>query len=269
MARVLVESTGNSLRITHLPEAEYHWLLEEAHDAHIQMLRVWGGGNTETDDFFRICDELGIMVWEDFPLANSDSPGLAQDVWESQVMQTVFRLRNHSSLAVWCGGNGAANASDPGNTTTVGIIERSVRDFDGTRMFVRTTPDPGDAHIYLDQDPTWYGHRYRSVPFISETGIYNMPEPESLLQVVDAKELQGGFDGIFDKKYAELHPEFIHHLLEYGGGEPRTLLGRTWQMDDLSKADLKRFSADAQMAAAEFTQVYADLVQASTPSPAD
>ena len=250
--------------LLHLPEAKYRWLLEEARAAHIQMLRVWGGGNTETDDFFRTCDELGILVWEDFPLANSDSPGLPQDVWEAQVMQTVFRLRNHSSLAVWCGGN-EFNPSDPGNTATVGIIERSVRDFDGTRMFVRTTPDPGDAHIYLDQDPTWYGRRYRAVPFISETGIYNMPEPESLLQVVDAKELQGGFQDMFSEGYADQHPEFIHHLLEYGGGEPRTLLGRISQMDDLSEVDLKRFSADAQMAAAEFTQVYADLVQANYP----
>ena len=250
--------------LLHLPQAKYRWLLEQARDAHIQMLRVWGGGNTETDDFFRLCDELGIMVWEDFPLANSDSPGLPQNVWESQVMQTVFRLRNHSSLAVWCGGN-EFNPSDPGNTTTVGIIERSVRDFDGTRMFVRSTPDPGDAHIYVDQDPTWYGRRYRTVPFISETGIYNMPEPESLLKVVDGKELQGGFQDIFAKGYADQHPEFIHHLLEYGGSEPRTLLGRTSQMDDLSQADLKRFSSDAQLAAAEFTQVYADLLQANYP----
>jgi len=250
--------------LLHLPQSKYRWLLQQARAAHIQMLRVWGGGNTETDDFFRLCDEFGILVWEDFPLANSDSPGLPQDVWESQVMQTVFRLRNHSSLAVWCGGN-EFNPSDPGNTTTVGIIERSVRDFDGTRMFVRTTPDPGDAHIYVDQDPTWYGRRYRTVPFISETGIYNMPEPESILKVVDATELQGGFQDIFAQGYADQHPEFIHHLLEYGGSEPRTLLSRASQMDDLSKADLKRFSSDAQIAAAEFTQVYADLVQANYP----
>lgn len=250
--------------LLHLPADKYRWLLNEARAANIQMLRVWGGGNTETDDFFRLCDELGILVWEDFPLANSDSPGLPQGVWEAQVLHTVFRLRNHSSLAVWCGGN-EFNPSDPGNTTTVGIIERSVRDFDGTRLFVRTTPDAGDAHIYLDQDPTWYGHRYRTVPFISETGIYNMPEPESLLQVIDADELKGGFHDIFSKSYAQQHPEFIHHLLEYGGTEPRVLLSRASQLDDLSTADLKRFSSSSQLAAAEFTQVYTDLVMANYP----
>jgi beta-mannosidase len=250
--------------LLHLPADKYRWLLEEAHGAHIQMLRVWGGGNLETDDFYRECDRLGIMVWEDFPVANQDTPDWPQDVWEAQVLQNVFRLRNHSSLAVWCGGN-EFNPYDVGNTATVGIIERSVRDFDPSRMFVRTTPDAGDAHIYTDQDPTWYGHRYRWVPFVSETGIFNMPEPQSLLQVIDPQELKGDFQNLFTKSYAESHPEFIHHLREDGGGEPRTLLSRTSQMDDLSKVGLNEFSGDSQMAAAEFTQVYADLMQANYP----
>ena len=180
---------------------------------------MWGGGNPETDEFFQECDRLGIMVWEDFPIGNEDTPGWPMDVWESQVMQIIFRLRNHSSLAVWCGGN-EFNPYDKGNTASIGIVERSVRDFDGTRMFLRTTPDPGDVHIYTDQDPTWYGHRYRWAPFISETGIYNMPEPQSLLEVVDPQELTGGFQGIFDKDYADGHPEFIHHMLEYGDRSP-------------------------------------------------
>jgi len=248
----------------HLPAAKYQWLLDEAKAAHIQMFRIWGGGNPETDEFYRLCDKLGIMVWEDFPVANSDSPDLPEDVWEAQVLQNVFRLRNHPALAVWCGGN-EFNPYDVGNTATVGIIERDVRDFDPSRMFIRTTPDPGDVHIYTDQDPTWYGHRYKEVPYISETGIYNMPEPESFLQVIDAKELKDSFGDLFAKDYVAKHPEIIHHMLEFGGGEPRTLAGRATQMDDMTKVDLPRFSAASQMAAAEFTQVYADLTLANYP----
>ncbi len=132
-------------------------------------------------------------------------------------------------------------------------------------MFLRTTPDPGDAHIYTDMDPTWYGHLYRWVPFISETGIYNMPDPESLLEVVDAQELKGSFEGIFSKGYPDGHPEFIHHMLEYQGQEPRTLLSRASQLDDLSKVDLSGFCGATQMAAAEFTQILLDLTQANYP----
>ncbi|MGD0010922.1 MAG: sugar-binding domain-containing protein [Terriglobia bacterium] len=250
--------------LLHLPAEKYRWLLEAAHGGNVQLIRVWGGGNPETDEFYQLCDRLGIMVWEDFPVGNEDTPGWPQDVWESQVLQTIFRLRNHSSLAVWCGGN-EFNPYDTGNTATIGIIERSVRDFDGTRMFLRTTPDPGDAHIYIDMDPTWYGHLYRWVPFISETGIYNMPEPESLLEVVDPQELKGSFQDIFSKGYPDRHPEFIHHMLEYQGQEPRTLLSRASQMDDLSKVDLSGFSSATQMAAAEFTQILSDLTQANYP----
>jgi len=250
--------------LLHLPPEKYRWLLEAAQAAHIQLIRVWGGGNTETDEFYQQCDRLGIMVWEDFPIGNEDTPDWPMDVWEAQVLQTIFRLRNHSSLAVWCAGN-EFNPYDTGNTASIGIVERSVRDFDGTRMFLRTTPDPGDAHIYTNMDPTWYGHMYRWVPFISETGVYNMPDPESLLEVVDPQELQAGFQDIFSKDYPDSHPEFIHHFLEYQGQEPRTLLSRASQMDDLTKVDLKGFSSAAQMAAAEFTQILADLTQANYP----
>lgn len=250
--------------LLHLPARKYRWLLQAAQAANIQLIRVWGGGNPETEDFYQLCDRLGIMVWEDFPVGNEDTPGWPQDVWESQVLQIIFRLRNHSSLAVWCGGN-EFNPYDVGNTATVGIMERSVRDFDGTRMFLRTTPDPGDAHIYANMDPTWYGHLYRWVPFISETGIYNMPEPESLLKVIDSRELKGPFEDIFSKSYADSHPEFIHHLLEYQGQEPRALLARASQMDDLSKVDLGGFSSAAQVAAAEFSQILSDLTQANYP----
>ncbi len=250
--------------LLHLPTAKYQRLLDEAKAANIQMMRIWGGGNTETDEFYRICDRLGILVWEDFPIGNTEAPNLPQDIWEAQVLQTIFRLRNHSSLAVWCGGN-EFNPYTEGNTAMVGIIERDVRDFDPSRMFVRTTPDPGDVHIYYDQDPTWYLHRYQTVPYISETGAYNIPDAESITQVVDPAELKGGFDHIFDKDYKESHPEFIHHMLEYQGGEPRTLLNRAYQFDNIAKVDLKGFTEASQMAAAEFTQVMADLTQANYP----
>jgi beta-mannosidase len=250
--------------LLHLPADKYRWLIEAAQASHIQLLRVWGGGNTETDEFYKLCDRLGIMVWEDFPVANDDTPRWPQDVWEAQVMHTIFRLRNHSSLAIWCGGN-EFNAYDFGNTATIGVIERSLRDFDSSRLFLRTNPDPGDAHIYTDQDPTWYGHRYRTVPFISETGIYNMPDSESILEVVDANELKDDYQNIFTKDYPARHPEFIHHFLEYQGQEPRTLVSRASQMDDLSKMDLNGFSTTTQVAAAEFTQILSDLTQANYP----
>jgi beta-mannosidase len=250
--------------LLHLPAWRYRYLLEAARAAGIQMIRVWGGGNPETDEFYSLCDELGIMVWEDFPIGNEDTPQWPQDVWEAQVLQTVFRLRNHASLVVWCGGN-EFNPYAPGNAATVGIIERSVQDFDGTRLFVRTTPDAGDAHIYVNMDPTWYARLYHWVPFISETGIFNMPEPQSILEVVDKEEMAGPIRNIFSSQFAESHPEFIHHFMEYRGQEPRTLVARASQIDDMTAPSLLRFCNASQIAAGEFIQIVSDLAQANFP----
>jgi beta-mannosidase len=248
--------------LLHLPAWRYRWLLGTAQAAGIQMIRVWGV--PETDEFYSLCERLGIMVWEDFPISNEQTPLWPQDVWEAQVMQVIFRLRNYSSLAVWCGGN-EFNPYTPGNSASVGIIERSVRDFDGTRLFVRTTPDAGDAHIYVNMDPTWYARLYRWVQFISETGIFNMPEPQSILAVVDNREMQGPIRDVLSKQFAVSHPEFIHHFMEYQREEPRTLLARASQIDDMRAPDLQRFCDASQIAAGEFTQIVSDLVQANFP----
>ena len=248
----------------HLPHERYRWMLDAAHTAGVQMIRVWGGGNPETEDFFALCDELGIMVWEDFPIGNQEAPLYPQDVWEAQVMHIILSLRNHPSLAVWCGGN-EFNPYSTGTTAVTGIMERSVNEFDGTRLFARTTPDLGDYHAYVDLDPTWYGQLYRLVPFVSETGIFNMPEPPSLLEVIDAREFDTPLRDIFGKEFAASHPEFIHHFLEYQGGEPRALWGRATQINDLTAPDLDTFCEASQVAAGEFSQILSDQLQANYP----
>jgi beta-mannosidase len=85
----------------------YRWLLESARDANMNMLRVWGGGFYESDDFYELCDELGLLVWQDFMFACSMYPGdekfLASVRAEAE--DNVRRLRNHPSIAIWVGNN--------------------------------------------------------------------------------------------------------------------------------------------------------------------
>ncbi len=82
-------------------------LLCQAGKAHFNMLRVWGGGVYPSDDFFHLCDSLGILVWEDFMYAGTMYPydetflGNVQ----TEALEQVKRLASHPSLALWCGGN--------------------------------------------------------------------------------------------------------------------------------------------------------------------
>ncbi|MGA7224264.1 MAG: glycoside hydrolase family 2 protein, partial [Candidatus Acidiferrales bacterium] len=82
-------------------------ILEAARDAHMNMVREWGGGYYESDDFYDICDELGIMVWQEFIFGGDMVPGGRefQDNVKQEAIEQVERLRDHPSIVLWCGNN--------------------------------------------------------------------------------------------------------------------------------------------------------------------
>ncbi len=81
--------------------------ITQARDAGMNMLRVWGGGFYESDDFYKICDEFGILVWQDFTYGCSYYPdtGAYADLARAEATAAVRRIRHHASLALWCGNN--------------------------------------------------------------------------------------------------------------------------------------------------------------------
>ncbi|MFZ0585797.1 MAG: glycoside hydrolase family 2 protein [Candidatus Sulfotelmatobacter sp.] len=82
-------------------------ILQAARDAHMNMVREWGGGYYESDDFYDICDELGIMVWQEFMFGGDMIPGdvAFQENVRQEAIDQVKRLRDHPSIVVWCGNN--------------------------------------------------------------------------------------------------------------------------------------------------------------------
>ncbi len=86
---------------------KYQQLFEDTCSANMNMLRVWGGGIYEKDNFYELADEYGIMIWQDFMFACTLYP--ADDAFlenvKKEITHTIKRLRNHACLVLWCGNN--------------------------------------------------------------------------------------------------------------------------------------------------------------------
>jgi len=90
-----------------LAHSDYARDLRDAVAAHMNMIRVWGGGIYESEDFYDLCDELGLMVWQDFMFACVIYPADAAFLRsvQAEAAQQVRRLRHRACLALWCGNN--------------------------------------------------------------------------------------------------------------------------------------------------------------------
>lgn len=241
---------------------KYDWAVRMARNAGIQLFRVWGSALLENDAFYEACNRYGIMVWQDFNIANFETPEWSQQTWESQVCQNIFRLRNQPSLAVWCGGN-EFNPYAMGNAASIGILERNIRLFDPTRMFVRASPDEGAIHTYPDVDPAWY-RRFNLIPFVSETGMHSITDPQTIRRMVDTMELKD-LRGMYDKEFASTHPEFVQHFAEYSPGRVPRMLSRASHIEDLTHPSLEAMAEATQVGAGEFYQIFSEQVQSNYP----
>ena len=92
---------------TEVNHAFYDDLLTSSADAHMNMMRVWGGGIYEMEDFYDLCDEKGILVWQDFMFACAQYPGTKHflSLIEQEAEYQIKRLSHHACLALWCGNN--------------------------------------------------------------------------------------------------------------------------------------------------------------------
>ena len=90
----------------------YKRTILDAAGVNMNMLRVWGGGIYENDVFYDLCDEHGIMIWQDFMFACSMYPaeGALLDNIHQEAVDNVKRLRNHACIALWCGNNECQDA---------------------------------------------------------------------------------------------------------------------------------------------------------------
>ena len=92
--------------------SDYEKIINTATESNMNMLRVWGGGIYENDEFYDLCDEKGIMVWQDFMFAGNMYPNDTNflESIKTEAIQNIKRLRNHPSIVLWCGNNEISEA---------------------------------------------------------------------------------------------------------------------------------------------------------------
>lgn len=188
----------------------YRHLLTLARNANFTMLRVWGGGLIEKDEFYDICDELGIMVWQEFPLSCSNYPKDDKFVEEkrAECEDVVRRLRNHVSLSLWCGGNEIFYYGETPESPVLTMFDEMIRKLHPGIDYHYSSPDKtrvGEA----DHGPwTYQGHSYYNEyfrHFVSEVGCAAMPDVESLRLFIPEDEMW------------PMGPSYAHHFANRDG----------------------------------------------------
>ncbi|MCU0613105.1 MAG: beta-mannosidase, partial [Candidatus Eisenbacteria bacterium] len=164
----------------------YERFLELARQQHVQMLRAWGSGMPETDEFYDICDRKGIMVFQEWPTAWNSHREQPYAVLEETVRLNTLRLRNRASLVMWGGGN---ESTEPFGKA-IDMMGRLSVELDGTRPFHRGEPWGGSAHNY----DCYWGRQHLdrtcsiTADFLGEFGLASLPVLESLHRYLPPEE---------------------------------------------------------------------------------
>jgi beta-mannosidase len=204
---------GNWIPADSFPERvtpdRYRHLLDSCRRANMNMVRVWGGGIYEKDEFYDMCDEMGLLVWQDFMFACSMYPGdpaFLENVRE-EAIDNVTRLRNHPSIALWCGNNEVetawmhwgwkdklpASLWDDYKKIFHGVLPEVCAKYDPSRAYWPSSPSSNleeDADSQKMGDVHYWGVWHASLPFkeyekqnprfMSEYGFQSFPLKETV-----------------------------------------------------------------------------------------
>jgi len=196
---------------------DYEKILHAAEESNINMLRVWGGGYYETDDFYELCDRLGIMVWQDFMFTCAYYPGRQWFLKQikAEAAAVIKRLRNHPCLSLWCGNNEIDRMHHAGRlgrgrkfygrAIYHKLLPQLTAELDPDTEYIPTTPltEKGKSGtsqpITTHQWDVWTSHqpirRYFSQPvpgFVTEFGLQSLPCMETVRSFCSPRQLRIG-----------------------------------------------------------------------------
>ncbi|UJF31797.1 glycoside hydrolase family 2 protein [Paenibacillus hexagrammi] len=145
-------------------ESRYDWIVHLAKSAHMNMIRIWGGGIIEKPYLYELCDRYGIMIWQEFIQSSSGVDNIPSkrpeflELLKISAVEALRNRRNHVCLTVWSGGNELMSAPNTPSTyedENLAILKALVAEYDPQRLFLPTsasgpvqyiTPEKGVSH---------------------------------------------------------------------------------------------------------------------------
>ncbi len=186
--------TGTITKKTYEPQ------LVLAKEANMNILRCWGGAIIDKEPFFDLCDELGLMVWQEFPLACNNYIGTPEylSVLEQEASAIINRLRLHVSLSLWCGGNELFNSWSgmTDQSYALRLLNKLCYEYNKEIPFLMTSPVMGMGHghyVFYDNDTNksvFDIFQSSSCTAYSEFGVPCITEKKYLEKIVPKKELE-------------------------------------------------------------------------------
>jgi beta-mannosidase len=247
-------------------DKKYRTLIEEAAEMNFTMLRVWGGGLYEKDFFYDKCDEMGILVWQDFMFGCAHYPDRNEEFRElvtKELTYQINRLKNHASLVLWCG-----------NNENQWIFENtSRREEDGFLggEWIYDNLAPRLTHLLSDHIPYWNSSPFGGdLPNSSQAGDCHywhqcMMNPEMEKRITP--EEYDRTEHKFISEYGYVGPCAKETIETYFAGEPIDRTGEIWSHHnntfekDTVAAGIKKHYCDPENLSLDDYLLYAGLVQ--------
>lgn len=176
----------------------YKPLIELAHEANFNIFRSWGGAIVNKDSFFELCDEYGILVWQEFPLACGNYKGTDKylRVLESEATAILYRLKKHPCIALWCGGNELFNnwSGMTDQDLALRLLNKLCYEEDRGTPFIMTSPLMGMGHgcymfKYPNGDEVYKVMNEAHFTAYTEFGVPSIGNKECLLAAVPKDKL--------------------------------------------------------------------------------
>ena len=216
----------------------YERFLTLASHEHCMMVRAWGSGMPETEEFYDLCDSLGLLVMQEWPTAWDSHKEQPFDALEETVRLNTLRLRNRPSWVITTGGNESGDPFGP----AIDMMGRLSIELDGTRPFHRGEPWGGSSHEYHTYWNRMHPdlHVRSTADFYGEFGMASFPVWESVQRYLpdDEKDLWPPKEG----------GAFVHHTPIFNTVQcfNRLSQGAGYFLDP-ANVDMKRFITASQL----------------------